>query len=206
MERALKYFTDALAIVENMPEVDEDKKREKKSLKIMVLESIKSVYKNMNNELKFMEIKKQIDEIDDSSNSNDIVTSSNTKVIQMKKMPGGTYEIPCKVNGLDLKFIFDTGASSVSLSLTEALFMLKNGYLKEIDILGTQKYSIANGEIAEGTTIRIKKLEFGGVTLYDVDASIMHELKAPLLLGQSAISRLGKIQIDPQNSTLTIVE
>jgi hypothetical protein len=53
-----------LAIVENMPEVDEDKKREKKSLKIMVLESIKSVYKNMNNELKFMEIKKQIDEIE----------------------------------------------------------------------------------------------------------------------------------------------
>jgi hypothetical protein len=47
-----------------MPEVDEDKKREKKSLKIMVLESIKSVYKNMNNELKFMEIKKQIDEIE----------------------------------------------------------------------------------------------------------------------------------------------
>jgi len=64
LERALKHFTDALAIVENMPEVDEDKKREKKSLKIMVLESIKSVYKNMNNELKFMEIKKQIDEIE----------------------------------------------------------------------------------------------------------------------------------------------
>jgi hypothetical protein len=64
LERALKHFTDALAIVENMPEVDEDKKREKKTLKIMVLESIKSVYKNMNNELKFMEIKKQIDEIE----------------------------------------------------------------------------------------------------------------------------------------------
>ena len=64
LERALKHFTDALAIVENMPEVDEDKKREKKALKIMVLESIKSVYKNMNNELKFMEIKKQIDEIE----------------------------------------------------------------------------------------------------------------------------------------------
>jgi hypothetical protein len=61
LERALKHFTDALAIVENMPEVDEDKKREKVNLKIMVLESIKSVYKNMNNELKFMEIKKRVD-------------------------------------------------------------------------------------------------------------------------------------------------
>ena len=137
----------------------------------------------------------------------DNTTNNNTlKVIQMTKMPGGTYEIPCTVNGLDLKFIFDTGASDVSISLSEALFMFKNDYLKEDDITGTQTYSIANGDIAEGTTIRIRKLEFGGLTLYDVDASIVHELAAPLLLGQSAISRLGKIQIDPENSTLTIIE
>jgi clan AA aspartic protease (TIGR02281 family) len=139
-----------------------------------------------------------------STSSNDKINVS--KVINMSKMPGGTYEIPCKVNGLALRFIFDTGASDVSISLTEALFMLKNGYLSEDDIMGKQYYSIANGEIAEGTTIRIKKLEFGGLTLNNVEASIVHVLGAPLLLGQSAISRLGKIQIDPVNSTLTIIE
>ena len=90
--------------------------------------------------------------------------------------------------------------------LTEALFMFKNDYLSENDIIGTQHYSIANGDIAEGTTIRIRKLEFGGLVLYNVDASIIHELEAPLLLGQSAISRLGKIQIDPDKSTLTIIK
>lgn len=134
------------------------------------------------------------------------VKQPSPKVIQMKKLPGGTYEIPCKVNGLALKFIFDTGASDVSISLTEALFMLKNGYLTEEDITGTEYYSIANGEIAEGTTIRIRKLEFGGLLLNDVNASIVHQMKAPLLLGQSAINRLGKIQIDPSNSTLTIID
>ncbi len=141
-----------------------------------------------------------------NTSTNKTGTSNTSKVIHMNKMPGGTYEIPCKVNGLALKFIFDTGASDVSISLTEALFMLKNDYLSEDDIIGTQYYSIANGEIAEGTTIRIRKLEFGGLTLYNADASIIHELEAPLLLGQSAISRLGKIQIDPANSTLTIIE
>ena len=140
------------------------------------------------------------------TNSNSSYTSNVSKVIQMRKMPSGTFEIPCKVNGLALKFIFDTGASDVSISMTEAIFMLKNGYLSEDDIMGTQYYSIANGDIAEGTTIRIRKLEFGGLTLYNVDASIVHELEAPLLLGQSAISRLGKIQIDPVNSTLTIIK
>jgi clan AA aspartic protease (TIGR02281 family) len=129
-----------------------------------------------------------------------------TVVIPMKKMSGGTYEISCKVNGLALNFIFDTGASDVSISLTEALFMFKNGYLEESDILGTQYYSIANGDIAEGTLILIKKLEFGGQVLVNVEASIVHEMQAPLLLGQSAISKLGKIQIDPDKGTLTIID
>ena len=64
LDRALKHFEKALEIVEIMPEADADQKREKKNLKIMTLESIKSVYKNMNNETKFMEIKKQIDDIE----------------------------------------------------------------------------------------------------------------------------------------------
>lgn len=46
----------------------------------------------------------------------------------------GVYEVPCEVNGLRLKFIFDTGASSVSLSLDMAVFMLENDYLNENDI------------------------------------------------------------------------
>ncbi|MDA7803455.1 retroviral-like aspartic protease family protein [Crocinitomix sp.] len=141
-----------------------------------------------------------------SSSSNISVGSPAAKVIQMKKMASGTYEIPCKVNGLALNFIFDTGASDVSISLTEALFMFKNGYLNENDIIGTESYSIANGDITEGTTIRIRKLEFGGLVLYNVDASIIHEMEAPLLLGQSAISRLGTIQIDPKKGTLTVIE
>ena len=144
-----------------------------------------------------------------SNQSNDQQSPKNydeNNVIYMTKREGGTYEIPCKVNGLDLKFILDTGASDVSISLTEALFMLKNGYLEKSDITGTQNYSNANGEIAEGTTITIKKLEFGGFTLSNVEASIVNNLRAPLLLGQSAISRLGKIEIDPKNGTLTIIK
>ena len=46
--------------------------------------------------------------------------------VQMNKH-GGVYHVPCKVNGLALDFIFDTGASDVSISLSEAAFMLKNG-------------------------------------------------------------------------------
>ena len=135
-----------------------------------------------------------------------LITISQTiaqDIVKMEKS-GGVYLIPCKVNGVPLKFIFDTGASDVSISLTEALFMLKNGYLKETDIKGSVYYSIANGEIAEGTRINIQKIEVGKQTMYNVEASIVHSTEAPLLFGQSAMERFGKFTMDYSNSNLII--
>jgi len=85
-------------------------------------------------------------------------------VIKMKR-EGGISIIPCKVNGLNLNFIFDTGASNVSLSMTEATFMLKNGYLSESDILGTNKFSDATGKISEGVIINLKEIEIAGADM-----------------------------------------
>lgn len=68
------------------------------------------------------------------------------KTIKME-YKNGIYTIPCKVNGVPMKFIFDTGASDVSISLTEAEFLLKQGLLEETDIKGRVKYKIANDKI-----------------------------------------------------------
>ena len=83
--------------------------------------------------------------------------------------------------------------------------MLKNGYLSKNDIIGSQQYQTASGDILEGTRIIIRKIEVGGLVLRNVEASVVHSDNAPLLLGQSVLSRLGKIQIDYNSSTLTII-
>jgi clan AA aspartic protease (TIGR02281 family) len=122
--------------------------------------------------------------------------------IKMEKK-NGVYYIPCSVNGLGLQFVFDTGAGAVSISMSEAVFMLKNGYLKEEDLIGTEKYRIANGDIAEGTKINIRELKIGDRVLYNVEGSIVHSISAPILLGQSALEKLGKFSIDYSNSIMT---
>lgn len=132
------------------------------------------------------------------------LSSSAQTTIKMQK-EGGIYTVPCTVNGLTMKFIFDTGASDVSISLTEALFMLKNGQLKSEDIVGEELYQDASGGITIGTKIILRKVEFTGLTLYNVEASVVNTLNAPLLLGQTVISRLGTFQIDPSKNTLTIL-
>ncbi len=117
-----------------------------------------------------------------------------TRIMMQKE--GGVYTVPCKVNGLQLKFIFDTGASNVTISLTEALFMIKNGKLNKEDIYGSSYAQLANGDITENTEILLREISIADLTLYNVRASIVHNLDAPLLLGQTAIAKLGKIQLD----------
>lgn len=122
--------------------------------------------------------------------------------IKMTKR-SGVYFIPCKINNSEMEFIFDTGASDITMSLTEALFLYKQGTLTDDDFLGTQQYQIANGEVEEGTVIKLKTVEIGNRTLYNVQASIVHNMQAPLLLGQSALNKFGKISIDYNKNEIT---
>ena len=117
---------------------------------------------------------------------------------------GGVCKVKCQINGLPLHFIFDTGASDVSISSVEATFMLKNDYLKPSDITGKQNYMNANGDITEGTVINLRKVNFGGLELTNIKASVVKNQSAPLLLGQSVLSRLGRIEIDNANKVLKI--
>lgn len=115
--------------------------------------------------------------------------------IQMKKEDSGVYTVPCEVNGLRLRFVLDTGASSVSISLTEANFMLKNGYLNEDDIKGTTNIQTADGKIHENYLINLKKIKIGTFTLENVQAVVSDGLDAPLLLGQSVLNNIGNWSI-----------
>ena len=105
---------------------------------------------------------------------------------------------------MPLHFIFDTGASDVTISMVEATFMMKNGYLSGNDVVGSQRYMDANGDVNVGTIINLKNVNFGGLDLNNVRASVVRNQKAPLLLGQSVLGRLGKIEIDNSNNILRI--
>ena len=70
--------------------------------------------------------------------------------------------------------------------------------------MGSQRYMDANGDISVGTLINLKEVSFGEQTLSNVRASVVRNQKAPLLLGQSVLGRLGKIEIDNSKQVLRI--
>ena len=117
---------------------------------------------------------------------------------------GDVCKVKCAINGLPLHFIFDTGAADVSISSVEATFMAKNDFLSSSDIIGKQNYQTADGNITEGTVINLKDVKLGSLHLNNIKASVVRNQAAPLLLGQSVLSKLGKIEIDNTKKVLRI--
>lgn len=115
--------------------------------------------------------------------------------IQMEEY-NGVYRIPCTVNGAKMKFIFDTGASQVCLSMTMAEYLLDNDFITADDIIGNGSTTVADGRIVNHVKINIRDLEIQGNHLYNVPAVVIEGQNAPLLMGQSAIQKLGSIVIN----------
>lgn len=117
------------------------------------------------------------------------------KVIQMENI-NGVYRITCSVNGAKMKMIFDTGASTVSLSESMANFLYDNDYISKEDILGTSKSRTADGSIHDNVVINLKDIEISGLHIKNVQATVLASQNAPLLLGQTAIQKLGRISLN----------
>lgn len=143
--------------------------------------------------------------IDEATRNQAGAVHSQTEIVEVPfTKEGGVTKVKCTINDLPLHFVFDTGAADVTMSMVEANFMLKNDFIKPTDIVGSARYMDANGDIAEGTVINLRKVDFGGLELENVRASVVRNQKAPLLLGQSVLGRLGKIEIDNPGMKLVI--
>ena len=120
---------------------------------------------------------------------------------------GGVYEIPVFINSsLKLNFIFDSGASDVSVSPDVALTLIRTGTVTDKDFIGTATYKFADGSIAKSKIFILKELQIGNKTITNVRASISNSLEAPLLLGQSVLNKFGKVTIDYKNGVIHFEE
>ena len=116
-------------------------------------------------------------------------------IVKMAKQ-NGVYQIPVTINGSEMYFIFDTGAGMISISTVEATFLYKQGKLTDDDIIGKANFLDAQGNISEDVLIRLKEVTIGNRKIRNIDASVVGNAKAPLLFGQSALEKFGKISID----------
>jgi clan AA aspartic protease (TIGR02281 family) len=118
------------------------------------------------------------------------------------QIQNGLYVVPCRVNDVEMDFIFDTGASQVSISMKEALKLIQNGSIEESDILGNSTYMTASGDLKVGTEVILKSIKIKNLELKNIQATVISSSSAPLLLGQNVLSRLGKISLEGNKLTI----
>lgn len=139
------------------------------------------------------------------TNENSEVEEDYAEVVEIPfKEYGGVRIIPVSINGVDMSMIFDTGASTTCISITEALFLLKQGLLIEDDIIGESSSRVADGRITQNTVVRLKEVILGGkIHFNDVKAVVVNSLDAPLLLGnQDILNKVSSFKVDNESQTI----
>lgn len=117
--------------------------------------------------------------------------SSGTQSATLYSNAQGHFIGDCQINGAALKFLVDTGATTVALNSGDAKFAnidYKRGEQMQV--------STANG-VVTAYRVTIANLKIGGITLSQVDASVLEGGSPPIvLLGMSALSRLDMKRAD----------
>lgn len=129
-------------------------------------------------------------------------TSQEYRNILKMELQNGVKYVWIEINGIKLRFIFDTGASSICISPAEASVLYRQGTLQKEDILNVESFQDATGKISEGTKVNLREVKIGDMVLENVEALVIDNVNAPLLLGQTVLERFGSIEIDNVNGEI----
>lgn len=128
------------------------------------------------------------------------LSGQNYIAVPYTEMYGNTIMLPVKINGVGLDMIFDTGATSTCITVAEAQYLYDKGRLSEEDILDVQAYQTADGNIRVGLRIVLREVAIGeSILLNDVEALVVEDQLAPLLLGQSVLKNFKEVSVDRKN-------
>lgn len=109
--------------------------------------------------------------------------------VAIRKSDDGHFYANAKVNNTSIRFLVDTGASTIALSLADAKRLRI-----DLDALNyIINVSTASGQTL-GAPIMLEKVSIGKITLRDVEAIIIKDGLSTSLLGMSFIGRLQKFE------------
>jgi len=121
-------------------------------------------------------------------------------VVSIPKDPrSGQYHTTGRVNSGYVKFLVDTGAGAVALTLNDAR---KAG----IDI-NRLRYDVpvsTAGGINYAASVKLDRVALGGITLRDVDALVLREGLDISLLGMTWLGQLQEVKATPSALTLRL--
>lgn len=123
-----------------------------------------------------------------------ILQADGLREVRLERNRQGHYLSGGSINGLQVQFLLDTGATNVAIPLSVA----RAAKL----VVGAQGRAFTANGATEVYDTHIEELSLGNITLRDVDASIIPNMNGEtILLGMSA---LREIEFFQRGSTMTL--
>ncbi len=116
-------------------------------------------------------------------------TSPNGSAVAIRKAADGHFWAEGQVNKTHIRFMVDTGASAVALTLNDAR---RAGYRKR-DLRYVVPVNTASGQVM-AAPVTLKSLSIGGLRISNVDALVIAEGLDTSLLGMSYLGRLSRFE------------
>jgi len=112
--------------------------------------------------------------------------STSTRTVKLEGDRNGHFQVDARVDGRNIGFVVDTGASKVVIRESSAaqlgIFPRPSEY--------TGRSSTANG-VAKFAPVRLNRVDVNGITVYNVDAAVMPDNALGVnLLGMTFLSRV----------------
>ena len=114
-------------------------------------------------------------------------SDDNTTVIPRDS--SGQFHLVAQVNGQDVRFLIDTGADTVALTVAEAEAVGLD--FNEDDF---EPISRTASGVGTGAAVMLDRVQVGGAEFHDVEAMVLDGLDTNLL-GQSVLARLGRVEL-----------
>lgn len=115
----------------------------------------------------------------------------NGDVIPMRKS-GERYFMPIKVNAsVATEFVFDQWTTDVVISESLAQKLIQSGELKTNDWVGENTYTFEDGSKAPSAQLVLQQLKVGKQAIQNVDAMIVKNAKAEMMIGPTVLRKLG---------------
>lgn len=133
---------------------------------------------------------------------------SNEKIlVPFQRTESDLAEIQVSLNGVPFNMWWDTGATITCISALELQKLAKEGKFKLSDAQGTAVSRLADGSSEESLIINIKEIRIQGkdnnyLEVFDINAAVSANAKAPLLLGQDVIQNLPKHSFNEEEGVI----
>jgi aspartyl protease family protein len=117
------------------------------------------------------------------------VASEPRKVTELERSPNGHFYVHAKVNGQLVRFLVDTGATDVALTVEDAERVGLDTNPDTFEVVGEG----ASGPV-RGKEVTIDSVEVEGKLVNDLQGVILADSSLSLL-GQAYLTRMGEVQM-----------